>query len=129
MITPKIITVEEAEDMFGLGSELIEDLSEIGKYDDAYIWTYADGDNGTYICSGFHYVNRIGYYLSQKPVLHNEYYAIIVSEYIECEQCECKACRGTGIDGIDKECEDCRGTGAEESCANCMGEGYRTGWH
>lgn len=32
------------------------------------IATYCDGDNGTYIVSGFHLVNRIGYFITELPV-------------------------------------------------------------
>lgn len=123
------ITMDEAEDKFGLGYELIDNFEEIGNYEDDCIWTYADGDDGTYISSGYHVVNRIGYYVSEKPVPSDEIYQIDVSRDVECEQCQCKGCMGTGVDGIDKECEECRGTGAEEDCGNCLGSGYRTEWY
>lgn len=36
--------------------------------DPHHIWTILEGDNTlTYICPGFHYVNRIGYLQTQKP--------------------------------------------------------------
>jgi hypothetical protein len=32
------------------------------------IWTYADGDDGgTYIFNGWHFVNRIGYFITEVP--------------------------------------------------------------
>ena len=31
------------------------------------VWTYIDGDDGTYIISGYHLVNRIGYILTENP--------------------------------------------------------------
>ena len=107
----KTITIEEAEEMFGLSGDLIDDFDEIGNYEDDCIWTYADGDDGTYICSGYHVVNRIGYYISEKPVPSDSMYEICVSRDIECEQC-------TSANGEE-----------DETCGNCRGDGYRTEWY
>jgi len=123
-----IITLQEAEAKFGIGSSLIETWEEVRKNDDALVWTYIDGDDGTYLCSGYHAVNRIGYYVGTIPVPSDEYYEIVISQDVECSQCECATCKGTGIDGIDKECESCYGSGAEENCSNCFGEGYTSEW-
>jgi len=30
------------------------------------VWTWVDGDDGTYIISGLHFVNRIGYFITEK---------------------------------------------------------------
>jgi RecJ-like exonuclease len=122
------ITADEATERFGLGATVLE-WDDVKDKENEYVWTYLEGDDTTVICSGFHYVNRIGYYLSEKPVPDGEYYEVPVSRDIECEQCQCKACQGTGVDGIDKECEDCHGSGAEEDCGNCLGSGYRTEWY
>lgn len=35
--------------------------------DDKNVWTEVDGDEGTYIVSGYHYVNRIHYYITIVP--------------------------------------------------------------
>lgn len=32
-----------------------------------HVWTITESDNKMYICSGFHYVNRIGYIVTQFP--------------------------------------------------------------
>jgi hypothetical protein len=111
MITSKMITVEEAEEMFGLGHELIDDYQEMEKYDKANIWTYGDGDDGTYISSGYHIVNRIGYYVSEKPVPSDEFYEIWVSRDVECELC-------TSANGKE-----------DTTCGNCAGTGIRTEWY
>ena len=124
-----IITIEEAEEKFGLGSVLIETWEEVRTNEDGLVWTYLEHDDGTSICSGYHAVNRLGYYVGTKPVPDGEDYEVPVSRDIECELCCCETCKGSGIDGIDKECESCYGSGAEESCGNCMGDGYRTEWY
>lgn len=121
------ITLEEAEEKFGLSNTLLEH-EDVKDTNNELIWTYLDTDDGTSICSGYHFVNRVGYYLAEKPFEYGDNYEIPVSRDVECELCCCETCKGTGVDGIDKECEDCRGTGADEKCGNCLGEGYRTEW-
>ena len=67
------------------------------------IWTEVDGDEGSYIIAGWHFVNRIHYYITEKPW---------TDEYTEiptwCErQCDCLE-----LIDIDMEspeyCDDCR---------------------
>jgi phosphate-selective porin len=31
------------------------------------VWTYVDGDEGTYVTNGYHLVNRIGYFITSVP--------------------------------------------------------------
>lgn len=39
-----------------------------------HVWTWVDTDEGTAIVAGFHYVNRIGYFITENPWSdHNEY--------------------------------------------------------
>jgi hypothetical protein len=45
------------------------------------VWTLIDGDDGTYIVSGYHFVNRIGYYITEKPADENTYYIVAVDGY------------------------------------------------
>jgi hypothetical protein len=53
------------------------------------IWMYGDGDDGgTYIWSGWGFVNRIGYLISEKPVPENTTIQIKMSAYwYYCEGC------------------------------------------
>lgn len=32
-----------------------------------YVWTYIDGDKGTVLITGYHIVNRIGYFICENP--------------------------------------------------------------
>lgn len=50
--------------------------------DPACVWTYIDGDDGgTYIVNGWHYVNRIGYFITKLPFDDsNADYQVEVSE-------------------------------------------------
>jgi len=54
------------------------------------IWTYITGDNNTsYIFSGWHFVNRLGYFITEVPCPENATIDICLEEanYM-CENCE-----------------------------------------
>lgn len=44
-----------------------EEQEFVRNYDPKSIWTEVDGDSGTYILAGYHYVNRIQYYITENP--------------------------------------------------------------
>ena len=44
-----------------------DELEEIREAADDYVWTLVDADGKLYVESGFHYVNRLGYFITQKP--------------------------------------------------------------
>ena len=49
-----------------------EEFEFVRRYDSRKVWTIVDGDDGDmYVVSGLHYVNRVGYLLSQDPVPEN----------------------------------------------------------
>ena len=53
------------------------------------IWMYGEGDDGgLYIWSGWGFVNRIGYFISEKPVPDNTIIQIMVGEPdLTCDYC------------------------------------------
>ena len=58
-----------------------EELEFIKAQEPNRIWTYADGDDGgTYICDGYHVVNRIGYFVTTVPYDDKQYYQITIIE-------------------------------------------------
>jgi hypothetical protein len=67
------------------------------------IWMYGEGDDGgLYIWSGWGFVNRIGYFISEKPVPANTIIQIQVAE-------------------PDLTCDFCGDTLEEEETHNCEG--------
>jgi hypothetical protein len=48
------------------------------------VWTYVDGDGGTYVVDGYHLVNRIYYYITEVPYEGNGL-EVCVSTDEECE--------------------------------------------
>jgi hypothetical protein len=43
-----------------------EEVEYVKLQDNHHIWTEVDGDYGTYIVAGWHFVNRISYYITEK---------------------------------------------------------------
>lgn len=84
-----------------------DEVEFVAKQDPNTIWTEVDGDSGTYIVSGFHYVNRISYYVTEVPWT-DEYTEVPTWIYRECD---CVERVQDGIleysDGYDPDCEEC----------------------
>lgn len=45
------------------------------------VWTYIDGEDGTYIVNGYSFVNRIGYFVAEIPYSDDEFFQIRVDDY------------------------------------------------
>lgn len=99
------MTFEEADEQFrfipnqydefasfdGLMYETYGDEVEAVKaFDPAKVWMYGDGDDGgSYIWSGWGFVNRLGYFLSENPVPPDTKIQIKVGSYwYFCEGCK-----------------------------------------
>ena len=69
------------------------------------IWMYGDGDDGgSYIWSGWGFVNRIGYFISENPVPYNTTIQIQVSEPdLTCDFC------GDTLDEEETHDPECEG--------------------
>jgi hypothetical protein len=54
------------------------------------IWTYGEGDGGSYIWSGYHFVNRLGYFVSTVPFDETKDYQIQISseDIYVCPNCD-----------------------------------------
>ena len=58
-----------------------EELDFVKAQEPNRIWTYFDGDDGgTYICDGYHLVNRIGYFVTTVPYDDKQYYQVTITE-------------------------------------------------
>lgn len=66
-----------------------DEVEFVKKQDPRCIWTYGDGDDGGgYIWSGWHFVNRLGYFITEVPCPENTMIQIQVDESpIECDTC------------------------------------------
>jgi hypothetical protein len=55
-----------------------DELKFIQGANDNIVWTYGDGDDGgTYIWSGYSFVNRIGYFITERPWV-NDVQALVI---------------------------------------------------
>ena len=66
-----------------------DEVEFVKSQDPAKIWMYGDGDDGGgYIWSGWHFVNRIGYFITEVPCPADTEIQIQVDESpVECEVC------------------------------------------
>lgn len=88
-----------------------EEMEFIRNTDQKVIWTEVDGDSGTYIVAGYHYVNRIQYYITEIP-WEDEYTEVPTWVYRDC------ACIDLEVNGIltfngdpNPDCSECLGDG------------------
>jgi hypothetical protein len=89
-----------------------EELQFVILSDDYKVWTELDGDNGVYLVSGYHIVNRISYYVTEIPWQEDEDICITVCEFVVCD------C----FDPDDEETEP------DQDCDQCGGDGTYTDW-
>lgn len=66
-----------------------DEVAFVKQQDPRCIWTYGDGDDGGgYIWNGWHFVNRIGYFITEVPCPENTDIQIQVDESpVECDTC------------------------------------------
>lgn len=84
----------------------------------ACVWTLLDCDSCEVIGDGYHYVNRIGYFITEVPAEPDSDYEVM---YHEDETEECEVCEGSGQDklhqypdGTYPACENCSGYGTQD---------------
>jgi hypothetical protein len=58
-----------------------EELEFVMAQDPYTIWTYIDADGGSLITEGYHLVNRLGYYITEKPWTEGLSYEVDYSEW------------------------------------------------
>lgn len=80
-----------------------EEAEFVQKADNKYIWTEVDGDNGTYIVAGYHWVNRIHYYITENA-WDDEYTEIPTWVY---RQCDCTDDEQYEEEGYNPNCGEC----------------------
>ena len=89
-----------------------EEVDFVSNYDNKYVWTYLQGDMSDLIVAGYHYVNRLGYYISSVPWEDEDDYALLSVQ----EECKC----------YDENREDNDGEFGDAECPECEGYGYVT---
>ena len=88
-----------------------EEVEWVNRYDPHYVWTYVDIDFGSVVVEGYHYVNRIGYFITEVPWIDGTSYEIDLQMNL-CDNCgEQLALKEFDCDGL---CTDCCGHTEEE---------------
>ena len=78
-----------------------EEVEFVCKADYKHVWTEVDGDSGTYIIAGYHYVNRIHYYITENP-WDDEYTEVPTWVYRRCDCTE-----EDGFEDGNPDCTEC----------------------
>jgi hypothetical protein len=80
--------------------------------DNKNVWTWVDGDGSDLLVAGYHYVNRVGYYITELPWEDDDDY-VLLSEEVECEcYSEDEDVMATRNDEYgDPDCDKCEGYG------------------
>ena len=73
------------------------------------IWTWVDGDMSSLLIAGYHFVNRIGYHITEVP-WEDEYTTVLLSVETECECYDEDRAEDGGEYG-DPDCKLCEGYG------------------
>ena len=60
-------------------------INDISRERPNLIWTEVDIDGSTYMINGYHWVNRMGYYITEKPWIDDEEIEVLVWEDIKDE--------------------------------------------
>jgi hypothetical protein len=81
-----------------------EEVDFVFAQPDENVWTEVDVDGGVYVIAGKHYVNRIQYYVTEKPYDSDDQ-EVVISFYNECVSCGSYGGYGTNDDG--SQCEEC----------------------
>lgn len=70
---------------FGYGGCLYEtygcDIDAVRAADPARVWTLLEADGVLFITSGYHFVNRLGYFLTANPVPDGEDYTVALEPF------------------------------------------------
>lgn len=92
-----------------------DEVEFVKSQDPACIWTYGDGDDGgSYIWNGWHFVNRLGYFITKVPCVSNTEIQIKVSDpWFYCENC------GAEFEDPDNIIRDSFDEADLEKCPQC----------
>ena len=93
------------------------ELDFVTKANSNNVWTYLEGDGATVVVEGYHYVNRLGYYITEIPWEEGNSYQVDLEPWAEsCEDCgESETLDGELIMDVFR-CPD-----QKEYCLNCCG--------
>jgi hypothetical protein len=80
-----------------------DEVEFVKQQDPKHIWTEVDGDSGTYIVAGWHFVNRIQYYITENP-WEDEYTEVPTWCY---RNCDCTDDEDFLDEGYNPDCPDC----------------------
>lgn len=115
--------VKNEFDLFaGYGGTMFEtygdELDFLKGVNQQQIWTLRSGDGVTSITPGYGWINRLGYFVTEKPWTNTN------DEIIICEEVECDCYKEDGYIDLFGETQD-----GDPKCEKCEGYGRYDKWH
>lgn len=93
-----------------------EEVEFVQRTDNRHVWTEVDGDSGTYIIAGYHFVNRIQYYITNNP-WEDEWIEVPTWAY---RQCDCTELEEFEEYGYNPDCTECEEGMIDIDCATVV---------
>ena len=96
-----------------------DEVDFVKEQDGAHIWTYGDGDDGGgYVWNGWHFVNRLGYFITEVPCPPDTDIQILVS--LPCYFCE--GCNTEWLDPDNVMRDKFQDNDLDGKCPKCANE-------
>ena len=113
-VMPNHLSKDPDQQMYETYGEEVEYVNTIPN---DRVWTYLDTDGGSVTTNGFHYVNRIGYFITTLPAEEDTEYEIDLEMWTEC----CRDCGEAETKSGEVIMETYKCYDQQEYCLNCCG--------
>lgn len=81
---------------YGVEEQHVRNVAQVNE---GFVWTIIDGDDGLSITSGYHYVNRFGYIITQLPA-DEDFIDVVLEDLTDHDEDEEAWLNGDGDDNI-----------------------------
>ena len=73
---------KEDTDLFETYGEEVAFVRGVSMFSERHVWTLIEGDTGLWVTNGYHYVNRLNYFVTKEP-FEGDAIEILYMEYSE----------------------------------------------
>lgn len=105
--------------LFETYGEELEIIRKTNHFAPKRVWTIVETDGKIYYQSGYHFVNRLGYLITEETVENDTEYTVVLEDLTDGEY-QCKEC-GDRFDELENEC--CPNCGSDNFVKGCVDGG------
>ena len=84
---PNFMRTKEDTELFETYGEEVAFARGVAMFSESHVWTLIEGDTGLWITNGYHYVNRLNYFITKEP-FEGDAIEILYMEYSDEEEDE-----------------------------------------